>query len=100
VEPAQELERAIPAIVVKDLANGRLRCQPSAEVGIQLRAAALALIRLVEEDAFELGAQLPSAAFACSAILPKAAGSFTAMSASTLRSSSIPALRQPETNWL
>src|SRR5437763_11854910 len=41
-----------------------------------------------------------SAAFACSAIAPNAAGSLTARSASTFRSSSIPAFGQPCTNWL
>ena len=46
------------------------------------------------------GDQASSAAFACSAILPNAAGSETARSASTLRSSSMLALRQPATNWL
>src|SRR5215211_2492208 len=100
VEAAEELQRAVPAVVVEDLADHGLLREPPAEVGVQRRAAALALLRLVEEDSFELGAQLPSAAFACSAILPKAAGSFTASSASTLRSSSMPALRQPATNWL
>src|SRR4029078_7700133 len=44
--------------------------------------------------------QLESAAFACSAIAPNAAGSFTARSARILRSSSIPALPQPWMNWL
>jgi hypothetical protein len=46
------------------------------------------------------GNQLESAALACSAILPNAAGSATARSARILRSSSISALRQPATNWL
>src|SRR5262249_13265785 len=41
-----------------------------------------------------------SADFACSPIRPNAAGSVTARSASTCRSSSISALRQPATNWL
>ena len=45
-------------------------------------------------------ASFASAAFACSAIAPNAAGSSTARSARTLRSSSIPALRLPDTNWL
>src|SRR5215211_179331 len=97
VEPLAEREVVEAAEELGD--HGLLR-EPPAEVGVQWRAAALALLRLVEEDSFELGAQLPSAAFACSAILPKAAGSFTASSASTLRSSSMPALRQPATNWL
>ena len=48
----------------------------------------------------EPGAQPASAAFALAAILAKAAGSWTARSASTLRSSSISALRSPATNWL
>jgi hypothetical protein len=41
-----------------------------------------------------------SAVFACSAIAPNATGSLTARSASTFRSSSIPAFVQPCTNWL
>ena len=44
--------------------------------------------------------QASSAAFARAAIAEKAAGSWTARSASTLRSSSMFALRQPATNWL
>src|SRR5215211_3718812 len=100
VEAAKELEWAVPTVVVEDFADDRLGREATAEVSVERRAAALALLRLVEEDALELGAQLPSAAFACSAILPNAAGSFTASSASTLRSSSIPAWRQPATNWL
>jgi hypothetical protein len=46
------------------------------------------------------GDQVCSAALACSAIAPNAAGSLTARSASTFRSSSIPAFEQPCTNWL
>ena len=46
------------------------------------------------------GGDQPSAAFACSAIAANAAGSLTARSASTLRSSSISAFLQPATNWL
>jgi hypothetical protein len=46
------------------------------------------------------GDQLASAALACSAMAPNAAGSLTARSASTFRSSSIPAFEQPCTNWL
>src|SRR5438105_14561771 len=41
-----------------------------------------------------------SAALACSAIAPNAAGSLTARSARILRSSSMPALPQPWMNWL
>ena len=44
--------------------------------------------------------QASSAAFARAAIAEKAAGSWTARSASTLRSSSMFALRHPATNWL
>src|SRR5919204_3244816 len=44
--------------------------------------------------------QVSSAAFACAAIAPKAAGSFTARSASTFRSSAMSAFRRPATNWL
>src|SRR5215207_5177111 len=46
------------------------------------------------------GTGCDSAAFACSAIRPNAAGSETARSARILRSSSISAFFRPEMNWL
>jgi hypothetical protein len=46
------------------------------------------------------GDQVCRADLACSAIAVNAAGSLTARSARTLRSSSMPALPQPFTNWL
>src|SRR6266540_2791318 len=61
------------------------------------------LIRVATELGGELGSQagvLASADFACSAIAPNAAGSLTARSASTFRSSSMPACLQPAMNWL
>jgi hypothetical protein len=100
VEAREELERPVPSVVSDDLADDRLTGEPAADVRVERRAGALALLGLVEKDPLALGGQLSSAAFACSAILPNAAGSLTASSASTLRSSSMPALRQPATNWL
>jgi hypothetical protein len=100
VEARKELKRPVPAYVADDLGDDRLSGKLPAQVGVERRAGALALLGLVEKDPLELGSQLSSAAFACSAILPNAAGSLTASSASTLRSSSMPALRQPATNWL
>src|SRR4029453_1320796 len=98
--PRRGLGRRIPGDVVDALRDDGLGGQPPTDVGVEWRAGALALVSLVEKDPFELGSQLSSAAFACSAILPNAAGSLTASSASTLRSSSMPASRQPATNWL
>ena len=87
--------------VVDDLPHSRLESEAAAKLGIERRAAALALLRLVEKSPLELGGQLfSSAVFACSAIFPNASGSTTAISARTLRSSSIPACRQPAMNWL
>ena len=100
MEPGEQLERPVPAVVGNDLLDEGLAGQPAADVGVESRARALALLGLVEERRCELGLQLSRADFACSAILPNAAGSLTARSASTLRSSSIPALWQPATNWL
>jgi hypothetical protein len=100
VETREELERSVPAVLADDLRDDGLSGEPAADVRVERRAGALALLRLVEEDPLALGGQLSSAAFACSAILPNAARSLTASSASTLRSSSMPALRQPATNWL
>src|SRR5581483_9827573 len=62
-------------------------------------------LRLAQEALAQAPAQAAceddwSAAFALCATAAKAAGSFTARSASTLRSSSISAFLQPATNWL
>jgi hypothetical protein len=100
VESCEQLERAVPAVVRDDRLRERLPNESPADVGVEDRPAVLALLGLVEEPCCELGLQLCSAAFACSAILPKAAGSLTARSARILRSSSMPAFRQPEMNWL
>ena len=101
MQAAEQLERPVPPAVLDDLPNRRLGGEAAAQVGIERRAAALALLRLVKKSPFEPGGQLSSsAAFACSAIFPNASGSTTAISASTLRSSSISAFRQPATNWL
>jgi hypothetical protein len=101
VQAAEQLKRAIPPCVVQDLPHRRLSREPPAKVGVERGARALALLRLVQEDPFEPVGQLSSsAALACSAILPNASGSATATSASTFRSSSMPAFRQPATNWL
>ena len=100
MESSEQLERAVPALVGNDLSGDRLSSEASADLCVQLRAGPLALLGLVEEAALEPGGQLWSAAFACSAIFPNASGSTTAISARTLRSSSIPAFRHPETNWL
>jgi hypothetical protein len=100
MEPAEQLERAVPALIRNDLGGDRFSSEASADLCVQLRAGPLALLGLVEEAALEPGRQLWSAAFACSAIFPNASGSTTAISARTLRSSSIPAFRHPETNWL
>jgi hypothetical protein len=100
MECSEQLERPVPAVVGNDLLDERLASQPAADVGVESRARALALLGLVKERRCELGLQLSRADFACSAIFPNAKGSLTARSASTLRSSSIPALWQPATNWL
>ena len=54
----------------------------------------------VINGALRLALSAASAAFACSATAVNAAGSATARSASTLRSSSMPALCSPAMNWL
>ena len=102
VQPAEQAHGQVPAVVGRDPAHERLRRQPAAEVGVQLRAAALAGLGLAQEALGEpvVQAASASAAFACSAMPANAAGSLTARSASTLRSSSIPAFLQPATNWL
>jgi hypothetical protein len=102
VERAEELERTVPALVLEHLTGCRLGGEPPTHVGVERRAALLTLFGLMKKDLLELGGggQRSSAAFACSATFANAVGSLTASSASTLRSSSIPALRQPATNWL
>jgi len=100
MEAAEELQRPVPALVRDHLGGDRLSREASAGERVQLRAGPLALLGLVEEAALEPGGQFWSAALACSAIFPNASGSTTAISARTLRSSSIPAFRHPDTNWL
>ena len=96
---AQEPQGKIPARLRRDLRNeqlvGELPAQPCVK-----RRAALAVRGLTEEDLGLATQLLARADFACSATSLKAAGSLTARSASTLRSSSMFALRQPATNWL
>jgi len=100
VESGEQLERPVPAVVGDDLLDEGLAGQSAADVGVEGRAGALALLGLVEERRCELALQLSRADFACRAIVPNATGSLTARSASTLRSSSMPAFWQPATNWL
>ena len=71
--------------------------------GLRTRLAAAELVGDERERAPParlLEAQASSAALARAAICEKPAGSLTARSASTFRSSPISAFRQPETNWL
>src|SRR5919109_4946156 len=84
-----------------DRRNERVVREGARQRGVELRPAALEVVRHAAEDlADRLVPQASRAAFAWAAIFEKAAGSSTAMSASTLRSSLISALRQPATNWL
>jgi hypothetical protein len=69
-------------------------------VAVVAIAVEVAVGRLAAEDLFLPAQADGSDAFACSASLPNAAGSLTARSASTLRSSSTPADFRPAMNWL
>jgi len=101
VQPAQDPDRDVPLDVPDDRVGRRIAGEPSTDVCVQPRAAPLAGVRLPEECLCELSSQLLSSAdFACSASAPKACGSLTASSASTLRSSSMFAFFIPATNWL
>ena len=104
VEPAQQPERPVPARRrLENAVHERLVRELGADADVERRAAAR-LLGLVEEELAPRGRQAAvccaSAAFACSAIAANATGSLTARSASIFRSSSIPALRHPATNWL
>ena len=98
VQPAEQAKRRVPVWVwADDLGCDRIACEAAAELYVERRPA-LAVDRLGLED---LGRrQASSAVFARSAIAANAAGSDTAKSASTLRSSSISAFFSPATNWL
>jgi hypothetical protein len=54
VEPAEKLERAVPARINEDLPDGRLSGESTTHVGVQRRTVALALLRLVEKRLLEL----------------------------------------------
>jgi hypothetical protein len=59
VKPTEKLEGAVPARIDEDLPDGRLSGESTTHVGVQLRAIALALLRLVEKRLLELvGGQL------------------------------------------
>src|SRR5205807_252321 len=101
MQPAQQTDGNVPPYVPDDRLDRRIFGKAPADIGIERRAAALAGIGLPEERLRELRVQtFSSADFACSAMAPKACGSRTARSASTLRSSSIPAVFKPAMNWL
>src|SRR5262249_2648596 len=101
VEPAEETNRNIPANLADDRLDRRILRQPTADPGIEARAAPPAGVGLPEERLCEVAPQVFSRAdFACSASAPNACGSLTASSASTLRSSSMLAFFIPATNWL
>jgi hypothetical protein len=99
MEPRQQPECGVPARrVLDEPADERLVREVTKELGVDRRPP-LRLRGLVEED-LAPATQDASAALARSAILPNAAGSLTARSASTFRSSSMFAFLHPETNWL
>ena len=98
VQPAEQPERDVPGVAGKQLVDPAVAREPSAERRVERRAA-VAVRRLPLED---LGAAAyfaaASAAFAVSASSPNFAGSATARSASTFRSSSTSAAFRPEMN--
>src|SRR5207249_5922032 len=109
VEPAEQAQGQIPVGLGLDLGHERLLGELAAKARVERRAA-VAVRGLAEEDlglAVQLSAEsgfagpepeAPTAAsadFAWSTISLNASGSDTARSASTLRSSSTPAFRQP-----
>ena len=103
MHPAEETQWQVPAQVGCDRRNALVAGQSAGERRVQRRAR-VEVLRLAAEDVgLALGGgqtDVGSEAFACSASLPNAAGSLTARSASTLRSSSTPASFSPEMNWL
>jgi hypothetical protein len=106
VNGGEEAERELPArfVVADDLLEQRFFGVFPGEAGVERRTALVEALGESPEDVGKRrrlgGAQLSRAALARSATLVKAAGSFTARSASTLRSSTISAFLQPEMNWL
>ena len=104
MQPAEQAQRRVPRQLADERRHALIGGETPAEVGVERRAA-LAMGRLPPEDlrlvvVGQAALEVSCAAFACSAIAVKAAGSPTARSASTLRSSSMPALCRPEMNWL
>ncbi len=104
VQPAEQAKRGVPRQLADERRHALVGGETATEVGVERRAA-LAMGRLAPEGlrlvvVGQAALEVSCAAFACSAIAVKAAGSATARSARTLRSSSIPALCRPEMNWL
>jgi hypothetical protein len=103
VDSAEEPQGYFPArlVVAADLLEDGVLRVLAREASVERRAALLEVARKAAKDVRErFRAQTPSAALARSATFWNAAGSFTARSASTLRSSSISAFLRPATNWL
>ena len=107
VDGGEEPQPDVPRIVVaEDRAyRARILGESFGKARVDRRAELLEVLGLSAEclalAVFERqAASAASAAFACSATAANACGSETAMSASDLRSSSIPAFWTPEMNWL
>ncbi len=100
MERAEQAKRKVPVEVGGDLGNKRVVREAAAEIRVELRAA-VAVAGLPAEDLrLPVYFAVASAAFACSTNSANFAGSTTARSARTLRSSSISAAFRPEMNWL
>src|SRR5205814_498339 len=95
-----EAQRHVPRPLLHELVDDRLLRAAARKPRVHRRAKGSEMLRLPAEERGLLAQAFSSAERACSAILPNAAGSLTARSASTFRSSGISALRSPATNWL
>src|SRR5439155_20301501 len=105
VQSAEKPARQVPAIVRGDRCNDGVVREAPTDRCVDQRAGRLAGVRLVQEMLPQPGVQAAavfpsSAAFAFSTTAANATGSLTAMSASDLRSSSIPAACTPAMNRL
>src|SRR5439155_6760242 len=97
-EQLDRLDPCLPGRVDEVLALGHEEPELVAPAPVGELADELELLVVAGDD--QAAVCCSSADFACCAMAPKAAGSLTARSARTFRSSVIPALRQPATNWL
>ena len=100
MQAAEQLQGAIPAAVVDDLSAQRLESEAAAKLGIERRATALALLRLVEKARSSSAVSLFERGLRLFGDLPECIGIDHGDLGENLAVELDPRRRQPAMNWL